>query len=87
VEHKEDVKKVAERLLALETISQHDIAELVGARPFASDVRGDACLRTCLAIDHWQGRWCRACRPDVVLLLMSLVILAFVSPRAASQTS
>jgi hypothetical protein len=38
-EHKEDVKKVAERLLALETISQHDIKELVGARPFASDVR------------------------------------------------
>jgi len=38
-EHKEDVKKVAERLLALETISQHDIKELVGARPFASDSR------------------------------------------------
>jgi hypothetical protein len=37
--HKEDVKKVAERLLSVETISQHDIEELVGARPFATDVR------------------------------------------------
>ena len=38
--HKEAVKAVAERLLAVETISQHDIQELVGPRPFTTDVRG-----------------------------------------------
>ena len=42
--HKEDVQKVAERLLKVETISQHDIEELVGPRPFATDVRSP-CLR------------------------------------------
>lgn len=39
VKHKEDVRKVAERLLEVETISQHDLTELVGVRPFATDVR------------------------------------------------
>jgi AFG3 family protein len=45
--HKDDVRKVAERLLEVETINQHDLTELVGARPFASDVSGMWSLLRC----------------------------------------
>lgn len=37
----EAVKKVAELLLKQETISQHDIVQLIGPRPYKSDVSRD----------------------------------------------
>jgi hypothetical protein len=36
--HMDAVKKVAELLLKQETISQHDIVQLIGPRPYKSDV-------------------------------------------------